>query len=222
MISPKNLKLSPSERKLLCSRSEVLGRRSSIVLVGDDVIGFAGKACVVFVHAAILTKTGGAGLDLGSKRDRDPLRAHAACKWIRAWALAWVMTWSSSAISSISASSSGVSVVSWLRRSSSQARSTTAAEGRKATISLGFGPRARNPRNSRRRPDACALCCRKPRLRISARCSRSGPTCLANSSGISMVNCTSAILRRRTRPVKPDAGSHRTGLSSFGVFQFRP
>src|SRR5258707_6575679 len=101
------------------------------MLRGDDVIGLVSSEDVIFMDPAVLATTAGALPDLGPETGRNPNVAHEpAFECSRAWALSWVNMWSSSATSSISPSSAGLSFPSLLHRISWRTRWTAASDGR--------------------------------------------------------------------------------------------
>ena len=89
---------------------------------------------------------------------------------------------------------------------------STAGDGLKAMISSGSGPRPRKEMISRRRPDASDHFCRRPRSRISARCSRSDSNWRASFSGISIVICMVDRLSDGRDRVNPPREGSRTNI----------
>jgi len=141
-----------------------------------------------FRHPAVFATVAGAFSNGISDRGGNRKPAHLRLE-PRLWtsALMSETNRSTSQISSSSASSSAVNAPARLRSRSSCARATVGADGRNSRISPAVGCRARNEITSRRRPEEPDHPRRNPRAIISPRRSRSGSSCRASLSGISMV-----------------------------------
>jgi len=165
------------------------------VLGGNDVIGLMSEESQALGHPAVFASAASPFSYSGAKGRGNPRRAHAAPELCASTsAFMREMNRSSSHISSSSASSSGVSAPSWFRPSSSCARKEICSEGRNWRISSVAGRRAKKEMTSRRRLEVPDQLRRNPRAIISASRSRWGSSCLANLSGISIVNCITPSL----------------------------
>ena len=174
------------------------------VLSGDNVVGLVSKERADLGHPAVFAATPGPFTNGGSEPGGNPRLAHAADeRRANTSALMSETNRSTSHSSSNSASSSGVNAPSWLRLRSSCARAEARSDGLNSMISSSAGRRARNEITSRRRPEFPNHVRRSPRAIISGSRSRSGSSCLASFSGISMVICMSRRVAHLAGRVKP-------------------
>ena len=190
------------EITIATGKGKVIARGLPSVLHGNYVIRLVRHERVIFVEKAVFTTASGP-LPVGMPQAwRNGVAAHApSTRFSRARALMSEKKRFHAAISASSDFSWLVSTPSRFLSSKSPVRLTESPEGRKATISLGSGPRAKNSITSCAKALLAAQGRPKPRSMIAAKSSRPESICRTSFSGRSMVTCTGEILAQSVRLV---------------------